>query len=157
MTGNLLGEEFEDYVFNQIKDRQLLMGTGYDVTNLSSNNLLSPREINILNNKNSFIKLASGVNFFDNIEQPTFDEAYQAGALGDSSIYEQGSRQRYRDTPEEIAGGYIILDEGRERFKLYKEQIAQNNINQKNKTICKNKSDKSVFIGDPPLLKTYVI
>jgi len=132
MTGNLIGEEFDDYVFSQIKDRQLLTGMGYDVTNLSSNNLLSPREINILNNKNSFIKLASGVNFFDNIEQPTFDEAYQAGALGDSAIYEQGSRQRYRDTPEEIAGGYIILDEGRERFKLYKEQIAQNNINQKN-------------------------
>ncbi len=78
MTGNLLGEEFEDYVFNQIKDRQLLMGTGYDVTNLSSNNLLSPREINVLNNKNSFSKLASGVNFFDTITPPTFDEAVKS-------------------------------------------------------------------------------
>ena len=131
MTGNLLGEEFEDYVFNQIKDRQLLMGTGYDVTNLSSNNLLSPREINVLNNKNSFIKLASGVNFFDTITPPTFDEAVKAGALGDDSIYEWGGRHRLKDTPEEVAGGYIILDEGRENFKLYKAQIEQNIINQR--------------------------
>ena len=64
MTGNLIGEEFDDYVFNQINQRQTLSGKGYNVTNLEDSSLLSPREINLLNNKSSFIKLASGVRLF---------------------------------------------------------------------------------------------
>ena len=131
MTGNLIGEEFEDYVFNQINQRQTLTGTGYDVTNLEDSNLLSPREINLLNNKSSFIKLASGVNFFSYLDIPTFDEAYKAGAIDPKGIYEWGGAHRLKDTNTEKENGYIILDRGKEEYKLYKNQIKQNNKNQR--------------------------
>lgn len=131
MTGNLIGEEFDDYVFNQINQRQTLSGKGYDVTNLEDSNLLSPREINLLNNKSSFIKLASGVDFFSYLDIPTFDEAYKSGAIDPNGIYEWGGQHRLKDTNDEKENGYIILDRGQEEYKLYKEQIKQNNKNQK--------------------------
>lgn len=131
MTGNLIGEEFDDYVFNQINARQTLSGKGYDVTNLEDSNLLSPREINLLNNKSSFIKLASGVDFFSYLDIPTFDEAYKSGAIDPNGIFEWGGAHKLKDTNEERENGYIILDRGQEEYKLYKEQIKQNNKNQR--------------------------
>ncbi len=131
MTGNLIGEEFDDYVFNQINQRQTLSGKGYNVTDLEDSSLLSPREINLLNNKSSFIKLASGVNFFNYIDIPSFDEAYKAGAIDPNGIFEWGGAHRRKDTDDEKENGYIILDRGREEYKLYKNQIKQNNQNQK--------------------------
>ena len=131
MTGNLIGEEFDGYVFNQINQRQTLSGKGYNVTNLEDSSLLSPREINLLNNKSSFIKLASGVNFFNYIDIPTFDEAYKAGAIDSNGIYDWGGAHKLKDTADEKENGYIILDRGQEEYKLYKNQIKQNNKNQK--------------------------
>lgn len=54
MTGNIVGEEFENYVFDQIQLRQSLQGAG-----LNSNR--TPQELQYLNNQNAWIKLASSV------------------------------------------------------------------------------------------------
>ena len=114
MTGNLIGEEFDDYVFNQINQRQTLSGKGYNVTDLEDSSLLSPREINLLNNKSSFIKLASGVNFFNYIDIPSFNEAYKAGAIDPKGIYEWGGAHKLKDTDEEKKNREgIIYSEGR--------------------------------------------
>jgi hypothetical protein len=61
MTGNLLGEKFDTYVFEQINQRQKLLGKGYQRE--ASKNLNSGDQI-LLNNNNSFLKLASGINIF---------------------------------------------------------------------------------------------
>ena len=53
MNGNLIGEEFEDYVFNQIAQRQKDQYSGH-------NSLRSPQQLQYLNNQNSWVKLASG-------------------------------------------------------------------------------------------------
>lgn len=54
MTGNVVGEPFDQYVFNQIKNRQNLQGKGFDLTR-------STQDINYLNNRNAWVKLASSV------------------------------------------------------------------------------------------------
>ena len=61
MTGNLLGEKFDKYVFDQINQRQKLSGKGYQ-GGASTN--LKPDDQILLNNNNSFLKLASGINIF---------------------------------------------------------------------------------------------
>ena len=58
MTGNIVGEEFENYVFDQIGYRQSAQGSG-----LNSNR--SPEVLQYLNNNNAFIKLASSVSVED--------------------------------------------------------------------------------------------
>ena len=42
-----------------------------------------------------------------------------------------GGAHRLKDTNDEKENGYIILDRGQEEYKLYKEQIKQNNKNQR--------------------------
>lgn len=59
MTGNIVGEEFENYVFDQIQIRQSLQGTG-----LNSNR--TPQQLQYLNNTNAWIKLASSVSVDSN-------------------------------------------------------------------------------------------
>ena len=54
MTGNILGEPFDQYVYDQIKYRQERHGTGF-----SSNRTIE--DINYLSNRNAWVKLASGV------------------------------------------------------------------------------------------------
>ena len=56
MNGNLLGEEFESYVFDQISQRQSNQYSGYE-------ELRTPEQIQYLNNTTSWVKLASGVEF----------------------------------------------------------------------------------------------
>ena len=58
MTGNIIGEEFENYVFNQINLRQSAQGKG-----LNSNR--NPQTLQYLSNTNAFLKLASSVNIQD--------------------------------------------------------------------------------------------
>ena len=58
MTGNLLGEEINQIVDTQIKFRQQLQGAGY-LEDKSVNR--SPEVLNYLNNRNSWVKFASGV------------------------------------------------------------------------------------------------
>ena len=54
MNGNIIGEEFEDYVFAQISQRQKNQYSGYNSTR-------TPEQIQYLNNTNAWVKLASGV------------------------------------------------------------------------------------------------
>ena len=54
MTGNIIGEEFEKYVFNQISQRQTNQFSGY-------NSLRNEEQLQYLNNQNSWVKLASSV------------------------------------------------------------------------------------------------
>ncbi len=56
MNGNLLGEEFENYVFDQISQRQTNQYSGYE-------ELRTPEQIQYLNNTTAWVKLASGVEF----------------------------------------------------------------------------------------------
>ena len=58
MTGNIVGEEFEQYVFNQIGLRQSAQGSGL-------NNNRDPQILQYLSNNNAFLKLASSVNIED--------------------------------------------------------------------------------------------
>jgi hypothetical protein len=54
MNGNIVGEEFDDYVFNQISQRQTNQYAGYETPR-------TPEQIQYLNNTTSWVKLASGV------------------------------------------------------------------------------------------------
>lgn len=58
MEGNLLGEPFDPYVLNEIKNRQNIHGSG-----LNSNR--TSEELLYLNNRNAWIKLASSVSVED--------------------------------------------------------------------------------------------
>tara|TARA_Y100000385_G_scaffold278835_1_gene327665 strand:+ start:6427 stop:10095 length:3669 start_codon:yes stop_codon:yes gene_type:complete len=55
--GNIIGEPISPIIGEQIKLRQLLHGAGYNESSISR----SPKVLNLLNNKNSWIKFASGV------------------------------------------------------------------------------------------------
>ena len=54
MNGNIVGEEFEDYVFDQISQRQTNQYAGYETSR-------TPEQIQYLNNTTAWVKLASGV------------------------------------------------------------------------------------------------
>ena len=68
MTGNLIGETFDQWVFDQIKARQLLYGSGFKNSKLTNDQLL------LLQNNNSFLKLASGVNIYTPVSLLTEEE-----------------------------------------------------------------------------------
>ena len=74
MTGNLIGEQFDEYVFSQIRTRQELSAAGFGSASKT------PSEIQVSNNKNAYIKLASGVNIYTPTQIPTEKEfAISAG------------------------------------------------------------------------------
>ena len=54
--GNIIGEPIKPIIGEQIKLRQLIHGSGYNENSISR----SPEVLNFLNNKSSWIKLASG-------------------------------------------------------------------------------------------------
>jgi len=55
MTGNIIGEEFDDFVRDQINIRQSNQFGGYkDI-------LRTPEQLQYLNNRNAWVKLASSV------------------------------------------------------------------------------------------------
>ena len=54
MNGNIIGEEFEEYVFDQITQRQKNQFSGF-------NSSRTPEQLQYLNNTNAWVKLASGV------------------------------------------------------------------------------------------------
>jgi hypothetical protein len=59
--GNILGEEFKQYVFNQIDVRQSIHGAGGQSSLLNRD----PKYLNYLNNRNAWVKMASGVSLID--------------------------------------------------------------------------------------------
>ena len=64
---NVIGRPIEEFVEEQIKDRQKISGAGYD-----SGIAKTPSVINYLNNRNAWIKLASGVSFLTSFGMPIF-------------------------------------------------------------------------------------
>ena len=131
MTGNLIGEEFDQYVFNQIKVRQTTSASGFGKTKMSSNNL------QILNNKNSFLKLASGVDIFQVLpvievqdpNNPTVLEiktAQDQGILGEKALFYS-------------SGGIIIPTSAKKKLKEYINQAKINNVIQTEEGILKLK------------------
>jgi len=130
MTGNLLGEEFDPFVFEQIKKRQELMGSGFN------DQSISPNQIQLLNNKNSFLRLASSVDLFSNHSVPQsldglseLDELKTLIKLEEDTGYIEAYRSSGR-LP-------IFQQEDKEKYKSYREQIIQNN--QLQTEIAKNK------------------
>lgn len=61
MIGNIVGESFEKYVKDQIKTRQEIYGSGF-------NNNRTPEQLNYLNSKLSWVKMASSVLIKDSFE-----------------------------------------------------------------------------------------
>lgn len=78
MTGNLIGEKLDQYVFEQINQRQILYGKGYQGE--ASKNLKPDDQI-LINNNNSFLKLASGINIFQPQPEITKKELEGSGEL----------------------------------------------------------------------------
>lgn len=78
MTGNLIGEKFEKFVFDQINQRQILYGKGYQGG--ASKNLKLDDQI-LINNNNSFLKLASGINIFQPQPEITKKDLEDSGEL----------------------------------------------------------------------------
>ena len=61
MAGNIIGEPIIPIVGEQVRLRQEVYGAGYNESSVSR----SPEVLNYLNNKNAWIKLASGVSLDD--------------------------------------------------------------------------------------------
>ena len=59
MKGNLIGEDFDEFVLDQISIRQLTQGAGTNGT------LRTNSQLQYLTNKNAWVKLASPVNILD--------------------------------------------------------------------------------------------
>ncbi len=64
MIGNIIGDEFDDWVKNQIKARQFVAGSGY-----GKSNTRNPKILNYLNNRNAWIKLGSSVSVLPNANE----------------------------------------------------------------------------------------
>ena len=77
MNGNIVGEEFDEYVFEQIAQRQKDQYSGY-------NSLRTPQQLQYLNNQNAWVKLASGVSI---LEKEGKDRLKKV--LGDDTLADQ--------------------------------------------------------------------
>jgi hypothetical protein len=66
MTGNLLGESVLPFVKKEVENRQKIFGVGID-----GNETRSISQLNYINNRNAWIKLASGVNIKDKDRLPS--------------------------------------------------------------------------------------
>ena len=55
--GNLIGEEISKPILKQIQNRQKMQGAGYNSESVKRD----PTVLNYLNNRNAWIKMASGV------------------------------------------------------------------------------------------------
>ena len=76
MTGNLIGEPFEEFVANQINVRQKSQFSGYG-TSLRNNNPLQ-----YLNNRNAWVKLASSIDILPDKNSPSTPEEFVAQRYG---------------------------------------------------------------------------
>ena len=95
---NIVGEKFEGFVKNQIQIRQKLLGKG-----LNSNNL-SNQDLNIINNRNAWLKLASSVEIGGDADSKNdaanitiASNANLQTSEGTDSVYTSEGEQRLRD------------------------------------------------------------
>tara|TARA_B110000037_G_scaffold142314_1_gene161154 strand:- start:915 stop:4376 length:3462 start_codon:yes stop_codon:yes gene_type:complete len=118
MTGNLIGENIDPYVFNQINSRQILYGKGYKG---GASKPITPDELLLMNNNSSFLKLASGINIFQSNPIVTKDEFSNSEEFEDERSYQ--GRGNY--TPDNTA-----IASNKEKLDDINEQILKNNLNQ---------------------------
>ena len=85
--GNIVGERFENYVLAQIAARQKLYGSG-----TVANESRTPAQIQLINNKNAWLKMASSLSVIGDNSPATLSEA---GTYVDSSI--SSGERRLRD------------------------------------------------------------
>ena len=64
MTGNIIGEPFDEFVANQINVRQFTQFAGYGTS------LRNTNQLQYLTNRNAWVKLASSVNVLPNTNAP---------------------------------------------------------------------------------------
>ena len=57
--GNIIGEPINGEILKQVKNRQKLQGAGYNSESVKRD----PEVLNYLNNRNAWIKMASGVGY----------------------------------------------------------------------------------------------
>ena len=95
---NIVGEKFEGFVKDQIQIRQKLLGKG-----LNSNNL-SNQDLNIINNRNAWLKLASSVEIGGDADSKNdaanitiASNADLQTSEGTDSVYTSEGEQRLRD------------------------------------------------------------
>ena len=85
MTGNIIGEEIEKFVADQVKNRQTISGAGAPNNPLSRSN----KVLNFLNNRNSWVKLASGIGISDDakekIKNLISSDGYQGSGEADAN------------------------------------------------------------------------
>ena len=141
MTGNLIGEPFFPFVFNQIEQRQILQGKGYKGNR-------SDLDIQMLNSSTSFLKLASGVDIFQPSPEVTQEEfvAGEGVTIGDETITPVDETLVGPLTEEQssASNGYVGVSTGdndvnvvvknneavkanKEKLKTINEQIKANN------------------------------
>ena len=90
---NIIGEPLEDYVIQQIKDRQEIQGTGVAGTDLPTN-LRTPEVISILNSNTSWVKLASGVSVdIDRLKKSKINTSLSKNELAKKYILFSGTSQ----------------------------------------------------------------
>ena len=78
--GNIIGDPINPQILNQIKNRQKMSGAGYNSESIKRD----PQVLNYLNNRNSWIKMASGVSI--------------SGSLGEEKI-----RAIFEQSPDQTA------------------------------------------------------
>ena len=61
MIGNIIGEPINKIVLQQIRNRQLIFGAGFEGSNINRDTTV----INFLSNRNAWAKFASGVKITD--------------------------------------------------------------------------------------------
>jgi hypothetical protein len=86
MTGNIIGEEFREYVANQVNLRQLLYGSGQSINGNPIGFSRNPKVLNYLNNRNSWVKLASGVTVTDEGLDRIKQSVGQSGSIPEAEL-----------------------------------------------------------------------
>jgi len=78
--GNIVGERFEDYVLKQIKSRQKLYGQSYG----KDQKLRTPQQLQLINNKNAWLKMASATGVERDLTPAVFNQ--EQGKYVDTNI-----------------------------------------------------------------------
>ncbi len=91
MTGNIIGEQFEEGVYLEIQNRQKTHGSGYL-------NKRTPQQIQFLNNRNAWLKLASSVYILGENTKADFQaQAAGTNAAEGTKVFEAGAIDADKD------------------------------------------------------------
>ena len=97
--GNIVGERFEDYVLKQIKSRQKLYGQSYG----KDQKLRTPQQLQLINNKNAWLKMASATGVERDLTPAVFNQ--EQGKYVDTNI--SPGEQRLRNIGIENTENFV--------------------------------------------------